>query len=227
MESRKKSFTLIELLVVVAIIAVLVAMLLPALSTARQMAQGIYCLNQLRQINLASQNYADEYNSSIPATTGNAPGGWERWMQPLYYQGFIKDINFFKCPYFPPYHYRNLGRWGEWRWLAYGFNTSGSGYPYYATDAWKVKAWFYNGRTRYVYTVKLDKLDYPSRCLLHADSVNSLGTVQTSSVSYIGGGGQLVHLRHTGRANADFADGHAERLDRSGLMRCGFLEAYP
>src|SRR5262245_49682623 len=55
-------FTLIELLVVIAIIAVLAAMLLPVLSKAKQKAQGVQCINNLRQLQFAFQLYADDNN---------------------------------------------------------------------------------------------------------------------------------------------------------------------
>lgn len=82
MEDRKISFTLIELLVVVAIIAVLVAMLLPALSSARTLAKMIQCGSNQRQITMAVLVYAAEENGRFPPSLGmdlNSTawdGGW-------------------------------------------------------------------------------------------------------------------------------------------------------
>jgi prepilin-type N-terminal cleavage/methylation domain-containing protein len=62
----KRAFTLIELLVVIAIVAILVALLFPAVSAAKSRAQRTVCLNNLRQINLGVRLYADDLNDATP-----------------------------------------------------------------------------------------------------------------------------------------------------------------
>jgi prepilin-type N-terminal cleavage/methylation domain-containing protein len=65
--NSRRAFTLIELLVVIAIIGILTALLLPALSQAKENGRRTTCVNNLRQVNLAIRFYADDWTDSLPA----------------------------------------------------------------------------------------------------------------------------------------------------------------
>ncbi len=103
---RKTGFTLIELLVVVAIIAVLVAMLLPALASAREMAKSAVCRSNLKQIGQAEMFYTDEWNGGI-AWTRYGNWFWAAQLWNAVYQnvpGFFDvspppiEPNWLQCP---------------------------------------------------------------------------------------------------------------------------------
>ena len=65
-QSRRQAFTLVELLVVIAIIGVLVALLLPAVQSARESARRTQCNNHLHNLGIALQNYLDSFNVYPP-----------------------------------------------------------------------------------------------------------------------------------------------------------------
>ena len=91
---EKRSFTLIELLVVIAIIAILAAMLLPALAKARDKAQTASCQSNLKQIGTSTFMYTSDNDDSMPQVYGSKPGPW--WWEQLY--SYYGDYKVMSCP---------------------------------------------------------------------------------------------------------------------------------
>jgi prepilin-type N-terminal cleavage/methylation domain-containing protein/prepilin-type processing-associated H-X9-DG protein len=114
LQYRVRRFTLIELLVVIAIIAVLAAMLLPALNQAKEKAHSADCLTKLRQIGIGMTAYTSENDESLPPYQGLVEGSWTDHFLGA---GYVASLDGFRCASFtnPAYAVTN--------WLShYGYN---------------------------------------------------------------------------------------------------------
>ncbi len=210
----KKGFTLIELLVVIAIIAILAAILFPVFARAREKARQTSCLSNLKQLALAFQMYAQDYDGRCaglyiytPTTTyrvycGNS-GDYIYWMDMLY--PYVKNKQVFKCPSVSPSEYTRY-------WGGYGWNYS-AGYVLNHPDPDRTGPW-YEG-------VKLAEIEHPSASPFLADC-----TTWRFHPYYVLNYGVAGHdfwpMRHNEGDNFAFCDGHAKWFKYTSYSRMQF-----
>lgn len=110
MSPRRSGFTLIELLVVVAIIAVLIALMMPAVQKVRESANRVKCLNNLHQLGLATHNFSD-VRGSMPSGSLGASQAWSAHAQLLPYMegdNLARSFDYSQNPY---YYQPNRDAW--------------------------------------------------------------------------------------------------------------------
>ena len=128
----KLGFTLIELLVVIAIIAILAAILLPALNSARERGRSAACINNLKQIGTGASMYQGDNDDFFPFTT--TPSKWEGSKVHKFYApyiGSVDDNDIWYCPTKP------FSRQFGVRQIGYGSNVALAGVDYYLADVYE------------------------------------------------------------------------------------------
>lgn len=103
--TKRSGFTLVEILVVIAMIGILVALLLPAIQSARRSAQKMQCSNRMRQLGIAMHTYAEAHSGWLPKVTGHGHEIEESWLYDL--EPYLEYVDSTRlCPSDPEIDYR-------------------------------------------------------------------------------------------------------------------------
>jgi len=234
---RKGGFTLIELLVVIAIIAILAAMLLPALAKAKDKAKAIKCVNNLKELGIALIIYADD-NRCYPVAIDNDPAGGlqDAWLWPALLRstmGKSQATDVFRCPAAPdaaqwvpafgsgnPATYGYLQnevplRAGGGSFMSYGYNCWGSA----NNESGVIEG--LGGWTTGNDPTKSTSVVKPTDCIAIGDSnwnTNSGGDPNWSGYIGMYAQRQWPLDLHSLRVNLLFCDGHAQSLKRTDIV---------
>ena len=152
---KNMGFTLIELLVVISIIAMLLSILMPALSRARQQARDVVCKHNLHQWSLVFSNYAASNDGSMPpGKAWMATGIYEKGMWPVALEDYYDDMDMALCPSAEYDRASASFREARWDWTYEPAEDDEEKKDYYGS--YGINAWVYNhppgmnaGRGRY------------------------------------------------------------------------------
>ena len=221
---KQECFTLIELLVVIAIIAILAAILLPALNSARMRGQSAACINNLKQSMMAVQSYADNFNDIVPAVPGVS-------FQPNTSSIFwvLSDAGY--IPAAPAFVFCSADAdraTGSWVWATNVGFTYGAYSPAHSDDDYDTvkvdmgDCWVKDGNLKC--GVRIGALKQVSNTVCIADA-GYHGATEVRGSHILSNGSDSArlyspHARHgKGSANMGFYDGHAEVASKGRLAQ--------